>query len=166
LAGATTAAYFDQEELLTSTYGAYRARTLTMVVIGLGAVLLLLILRHRRVDLALAASVPAALAALTTLGVLGLLGMTANLMHLVALLLILSMGVDYGVFIVEHRDDPQATRATLVGLVAACLTTVLSFGLLAASDNPALSSLGLSLAIGVILAVGLAPAAGILVAKR
>jgi predicted exporter len=82
-----------------------------------------------------------------------------------ALLLVLSMGVDYGVFMVESGRSGEG-GSTLVGMLTACLSTVVSFGALAMSANPALRSMGLTAAIGVALALALAPAAWLLLGRR
>lgn len=150
--------FFDQKQFLTDTYGAYRMRSLEMVLLGLGLVLAVVVLRYRSARLAFAAFVPAIAAVGTTLGLLGILGMHANLMHLVAIVLVLSIGVDYAIFVVEHRGS--TTRpATLVSISLACVTTVFSFGLLALSSNPALQSLGLFVTVGVALSLVFAPMA-------
>lgn len=157
------ALFFDQNAFMTKAYGDYRVRTLELVAAGLLAVLSMVWIRYRRLRLALAAFLPALFAAVATLGLLGLLGMQANLMHLVALLLILSIGVDYGVFMVEHRSMAEGLSATFLSIVVACGTTMLSFGLLAMSSNPALRALGTAVGAGVFFALLLAPTALILV---
>ena len=156
---------FDQQRFLPAAYGGFRARTLEMIAVGLVLVFLIVFARYRRLGPALAAFLPAVLAATTALGALALLGFAANLMHLVALLLVLSMGVDYGIFMVESRHHPEGPAPTVVSLVVACVSTVLSFGLLAMSDNPALQALGLVTGIGVTLSLLLAPTAWLLLGR-
>ncbi len=157
---------FDQTRFLGSAYGRFRTRTLQMIGVGLVAVFLLLLLRYRRLMPAIAAFAPAVLAAATALAVLTLIGYRANLMHLVALLLVLSMGVDYGVFMVEAHGDEESVAPTLTSLLVACVSTVLSFGLLAMSANPALRALGAITGIGVMLSFVLAPAAWLFLAEE
>jgi predicted exporter len=154
---------FDQSQFLADAYGRFRTRTLEMMGIGLVAVFVLLVVRYRRLVPAIAAFVPAVLAASTALAAIVLLGYQANLMHLVALLLVLSMGVDYGVFMVEARRHPASVGPTLTSLLVACLSTVLSFGLLAMSENPALRALGLITGLGVLFSLLLAPTAWLFV---
>jgi len=157
---------FDQTRFLQSAYGAFRAQTLEMIGVGLGLVFLLVLLRYRRVGPSLAAFLPAVLAAATSLSILVLAGFQANLMHLVALLLVLSMGVDYGVFMVESRRHDEGPAPTVTSLLLACISTVLSFGLLAMSANPALRALGLVTGIGVLLSLLLAPTAWLLLGRE
>lgn len=154
--------YLDQARFLDEAYGRFRVRTYQMIGVGLFVVLGIVHARYRRVRLSLAAFLPAVLAGGTTLSAISLSGTTLNLLHLVGLLLVLSMGVDYGIFVVESRDDREHLGATLVSLVIGMITTVLSFGLLAMSSNPALRALGSTAGLGVLLSMILAPAALVL----
>jgi predicted exporter len=158
--------YFDQNATMATAYGRYRERTLELMLIGLVGVFGLVWARYRRMTLALAAFGPAVLAAGTTLGLLALAGVTIGLLHVVALLLVLSMGVDYGVFLAESRADPAGFAATLLSVLVACVSTVLAFGLLAMSASPALQAIGLTVGIGVLLSLVLAPAALLLGGAR
>ena len=157
---------FDQTEFLGAAYGGFRTRTLELIGVGLIAVFAMVFVRYRDVRRALAAFVPAVLAAAASLGALALMGYTANLMHVTALLLVLSMGVDYGVFMVESSEHPEGPAPTVVSLLIACASTVLSFGLLAMSDNPALRALGLVSGLGVLFSLLLAPTAWLLLTPR
>lgn len=154
--------FFDQFDFLSGIYRRSRTRTVQLMAVGLVAVFLMVLIRYRRLRLALAAFAPALLAAGVTLGVIALIGEPANLLHLLGLLLVLSMGVDYGVFMVESRGDRSELAATAVGVVVACLSTVCAFGLLALSDNPAMRAMGLTTGVGVLLSLLLAPTALVL----
>ncbi|MCC6874381.1 MAG: hypothetical protein IT378_08780 [Sandaracinaceae bacterium] len=154
----------DQGSILTQAYGRFRARTLELVGLGLIAVFVMILVRYRKLSLTLAAFAPAILASATSVAIVALLGQPANLMHLVAILLVLSMGEDYGVFMVESRKEAEGTA--VVGLIIACLTTVLSFGLLAMSQNPALRALGAVTGLGVLLSLVLAPVGWLLSGAR
>jgi predicted exporter len=153
---------FDQRALMTEIYAGHREQTLELVGVGLLAVLGMIFVRYRRVGPTLAAFLPALLAAGTTVAVLVLAGFALNLLHVVSLLLVLSMGVDYGVFLAESRARPREVAATVSSLLACCLTTVLAFGLLAMSTNPALRAIGLTTGIGVFASLVLAPTALVL----
>jgi len=98
---------------------------------------------------------PTALASLGCLAVLGWLGEPFQLFNLLALMLLLGMGVDYGIFLLEHQGEDQghAWLAVLLGAIS----TGLSFGLLALSATPALRAFGLTLLTGLVLVCLLAP---------
>ena len=72
-----------------------------MLLVGLVLVIGTLVsFADRSARLVLAAFLPGALGAAGALGVCGTFGMPLNLLHFVATLLVLSMGVDYGIFLV------------------------------------------------------------------
>jgi predicted exporter len=151
------ATYIDQEELAIQAYGYARRRSLFMLGIGLLFVFALVAARYR--DLATAARLLffPALAGAVSLAVWGLAGGAANIAHVVALLLVLSVGVDYTIFVNESRHDDPSREATSASIVICFLTTLIAFGALAFSENLALRSLGATIAVGVAVAAVLAP---------
>ena len=90
------------------------------------------------------------------LGAYGLIGVPLTLFSLMALVLVLGVGVNYAIFIVEAGDRSPAPFA---GVLLSAATTLLSFGLLALSSMPALHQFGLLLLVGITTAVVLAPMA-------
>jgi predicted exporter len=144
---------FDQQAFLAGAYASYRVEMIRMLVLGLAAVLVIIFLRYRRWRPTAAAFLPALAGVLGVLGVVGWIEGTANLMHAASLLLVCSMGVDYGVFMVESRADGEHDAVTLAASILACATTVLSFGALGMSSNPGLASVGTSVAVGVLCAL-------------
>ena len=157
---------FDQQRFLADVYGSYRERTTVLILAGLLAVIALLQLRYRRLRLSLAAAAPALLAAASTLALLALAGIAINLLHLLALLLVMSFGVDYSIFLLETRSHADWTAAAMLSLTIACMSTCLAFGLLAFSSFPALRALGATTGLGVLLSLVLAPTALVLAAPR
>ena len=147
---------FDQREFATNGYRRFRERTTELLLVGLGAVLVLLFVRYRRLGSTLAAFAPAALAGGLALAVTSLLGEPLTFIHLVTLLVVLSMGVDYGIFLVES-DRGSDVGPTLTSLTVACGSTVASFGALALSAQPAMHAMGLITAVGVLASLVLAP---------
>jgi predicted exporter len=157
IAGIPEARFFEQRSVLSATYAAFRARAFELLAAGLLAVLGMVLMRYRSLRRSLAAVLPAVLASAATLSVLAVLGVPLDLFHVLGVLLVLSMGEDYGVFLVENDSD-QGLPATALGIALACASTVASFALLALSDIPALRSLGQVVSIGVLLATVFAPA--------
>ena len=93
--------------------------------------------------------------ALGSFGYLGtFLGTPFTLFNLMGLMLVLGVGVNYAIFL---REGGVRAAATLAGVLLSAGTTLLSFGLLAFSSMPALSGFGLTLLLGIGLAVILAP---------
>ncbi len=101
---------------------------------------------------------PTVLAVAVSLGIFGYMHAPLTLFNLMALMLVLGVGVNYAIFLREGiRSDSKTAAATLAGVLLSAGTTLLSFGLLAFSSMPALSGFGLTLLVGVGIAVLLAP---------
>ncbi len=103
---------------------------------------------------AAATLVPTLLAMALALGILGYLGTPFTLFNLMALMLVLGVGVNYAIFL---QEGGMHAAATLAGVLLSAGTTLLSFGLLSFSSMPALSGFGLTLLIGIGIAVLFAP---------
>ena len=115
------------------------------------AVLLLLALRYRLTAWRILAG--PALASVLTLNLLALLGMQLTLFNLLALLLVLGIGMDAGIFLLNSRNSLY----TWLAVAMSALTTLLAFGLLALSQTPVLMYFGATVLCGVILVWLLTP---------
>ncbi|MFP5391804.1 MAG: MMPL family transporter [Gammaproteobacteria bacterium] len=149
--------WVDKVAEISSVLGQYRAYMGQVVALAYVLVFALLWTRYRKRAWRVLA--PTAVASLVTLGVLGLTGQSLQLFHVLALMLLLGVGVDYGIFMHEQSDQPGHGRDgsawLAVGLSAA--NTILSFGLLALSNTPALRAFGATMLVGTALAWLLAP---------
>ena len=106
----------------------------------------------------LAVCQPLLFAVVLTLGGMAALQVPLGILHLVGLLLIVAVGSNYALFFDQLRTTGRADEDTLASLMLANLTTVVSFGLIAISDIPALSSIGRVVAPGALLALLLSAA--------
>ncbi|KFN42942.1 MMPL family transporter [Arenimonas oryziterrae] len=129
----------------------YRAMMAWLLLAGVVAIALALYLRYR--EQAWRALVPTLIAIVLSVAALGWLGEPFQLFSVLALLLLLGMGVDYGIFLVEHRGDGASWLAVCLGAGS----TLLAFGLLALSATPALHVFGLTMLFGVGLVWLLSP---------
>jgi len=157
---------FDQRAFLSAAFAEHRARTLELILLGLAGVFFVVLGRYRRLGPSVAAFAPAVLAAGVAAAILALMGTALHLLHLASLLLVLSMGVDYGVFLVESARQSTGLAATMASIVVAAVSTLLGFGLLALSDNPALRAIGVTTTLGILASVVLAPTALLLVGEE
>jgi predicted exporter len=120
----------------------YRLRLGALLVAGTLAVILLLHWRYRAA--AWRAYVPTLFGGLLTLALFGWIGIPVQLFVVLSLILLLGMGIDYGIFMLEHPGD----RSVWLAVAIAGVSTLLSFGLLALSTTPALRAFGLAMLIG------------------
>jgi predicted exporter len=146
-AGLDGVQWVDKVGEISSVLGRYRA---WMGYVVLGAYVLvfgLLTMRYRARAWRVLA--PTALASIVTLAVLGFVGLPLQLFHVLALMLLLGVGVDYGIFMQEPPERGMAAPWLAVGLSA--MNTILSFGLLGLSSTPALQAFGLTMLLGTAL---------------
>lgn len=126
-------------------------REATLVRLGWGATLIVAVVwlglrSWRRVAAAL---LPVSLALIFTVAALLALGERLSLFHLVSLLLVLGVGVDYGLFFSRPGADPDLRRRTLHALLVCCGSALTVFGMLSISALPALRAIGLTVSLGV-----------------
>lgn len=143
--------WIDRVDEVTQLLSRYRQAMLLVLVAGFAIVGATLFVRYRR-D-AWRAWLPSALACAIALAVLGWLGLPMQLFNVLALIILLGIGVDYGIFLLEHRGDGSAWLAVVLGAAS----TLLSFGLLGLSSTPALRSFGLTMALGICAVLLLSP---------
>jgi len=154
---------FEQRSFLNDIYGEFRVTTLRQIMLGTLFVALVLLVRYRHWRPALAAFLPSVLVALIVLSAFALFGVETNLLHAVSLILVMGMGVDYGIFIVDSAHHRRGLEATMLSLLVSCLTTVFVFGTLALSEHQALRALGMTTGLGILLSLLLAPVSLVLV---
>lgn len=145
--------WLDQVGAISGVLARYRNYMSWVALFSYLAVYALLYPRYRAATWRVIA--PTALASIAALALLGLAGQGLQLFHVLALMLLLGVGVDYGIFLQEERSrrDPIAWLA----VVLSALGTILSFGLLGLSRTPALQAFGLTMLIGTMTVCFLAP---------
>jgi predicted exporter len=93
---------------------------------------------------------PVLISLTATLGLLVTLNIPISVFHILSLILVAGLGMDYGLFFSRHGDDGTVTiRATIL-----CnLTTASVFFVMAFSSIPVLHGIGLTVAVGSFLAL-------------
>ena len=134
----------------------YRVRSITLASAAYGIILLFLLLRYG-LRMGLLMFLPSVLGTFITISSLSLFGVEFHLMHVLAVLIILGMGIDYTIFLVEEAQQDQSIQPTMVALILSALTTVLSFGCLAFSQAAVIHSIGLIVFPGILLILLLSP---------
>ena len=148
--------WVDTVEEISSVLGRYRKYMGWVIVLSYFAVYVLLYSRYGRAAWRVLA--PIALASVATLALLGIVGQGLQLFHVLALMLLLGIGVDYGIFFQDHSDRSDPAGWLAVALSA--LSTLLSFGLLSLSKTPALQAFGLTILIGTVTVCLIVPCFG------
>ncbi|NNC24339.1 hypothetical protein HKX42_00605 [Salinisphaera sp. USBA-960] len=112
---------------------------------GMAWALLSVFLGVRRAALIVAAPLTASL---LVSALFAITGWAFTIFNVMALLLLLGLGADYGIFL---RFAGRDSAPTMTAVAASSTTTVAAFGLLAASATPPLHQFGVTLGLGVVL---------------
>jgi predicted exporter len=157
LAGLESVHVFDQRSFLNEIYREFRITTLEQTGVGTVLVVLVLGAYYRRWRPVLVALVPSLLVVVALLCIFAASGVETNLLHVVSLNIVMGMGVDFGVYMVESDGGGRRFDATMLSLLLCCLTTVFAFGTLAISAHPALRAIGVTMGLGTLLSFAFAP---------
>lgn len=148
----------DRQHLNEHFLGQLRDDFNRLVGYSFFAVLLILWLFFRRIELVLLSSVPIALTGFITTGLMGLFGLEFNIFSAIVCTLVFGHGVDFSIFMTAAlqkqystgKDELQTYRTSIL---LAVLTTVLAIGALIFAKHPALLSIASVSLIGVFAAV-------------
>lgn len=127
---------------ISTTLRQYRDHIAQLLIFSILAVVVVLMIRFRRDSWR--AFLPTVLGVSLTLAILSLLGVSYTLFTVLALILLLGLGFDYGIFMTSANRQ----RETVATIAFAALTTLISFGLLMLSSTPALKTFGMTVAMG------------------
>ncbi len=149
-AGGTSVLFVKGGNIVVSAF-----REATLIAIGLILLVIFAVFRHPvRVLLAL---VPLALSVLLTVALMGVFHLNFNLANIIVMPLTIGLSVAFGIYvIVRWEDSGYSIRKVLnssipEGVLVSGLTTLASFGSLSVSSDPAMASLGKTLAIALTL---------------
>jgi predicted exporter len=121
--------------------------SLAVASVALVAVIAFSLRSRRRLLRVLA---PMAITTLVVVAVLRGAGISFTLFHLISLILVAGLGLDYALFFEHAADDPVEQRRTLHAVLVCSISTLFVFALLAASSLPVLRAIGLPVTIGVV----------------
>lgn len=132
----------DQVEAISSLMADYRQQIMIWVALAYLFVFVILFMRYKIA--AWQIIFPPMLASLFTLGILMQWLPGINLFHFMALILVLGIGLDMGIFLTET----QQAANTWLAVTLSVITSLLAFGLLALSQTPVLQHFGLTVFLG------------------
>ena len=149
--------FVDLRTRTTAMLTRFRHEALTRVGWGLLAIAAVLLLQLRAPGRVVRVLLPVAGALAVDLAVLYVLGTALTLFHLITLVLVAGLGIDYALFF-SRRESVGERTGTLHALVLCAVSSTAVFGILAVSEIPVLRAVGLTAAIGVLASFILAAA--------
>ena len=138
----------ESERLLAG----YRLETLRLTALGMGVIVLVLSFGLRSARAVGQVVLPVALALLISAAILQLAGQRLTVFHLIAMLLVMGIGLNYSLFFDLPEENALLRRRMLFALYVTCATTLLAFVTLAFSSNPVLHAIGLTVSVGAAMA--------------
>lgn len=151
-AGFATVRYWDLKQTAEEVMAGFRDETLRWVALGGGLALLLLAVVLRSLRAVTEVLAPVLLSVTLTAMAMMFIAGGLTVFHLVALLMVAGLGIDYAVFLRHGRqsdDSDSVSRGDTVRAVTLCAATSIAvFALLATAAVPILSQIGWTVAIG------------------
>lgn len=147
--------FIDKTGDTSQLFARYRVLMGWLLVLAYSIIFVLLAIRYG-VRGAVQVILPPLLAVLSTLSLLALTGQAINLFHVLALIMVLGIGIDYTLF---FHEAGREQRYTFMAITLSAITTLLSFGLLALSATAAISGFGLTVLTGITVCYLLSPMA-------
>ncbi len=144
--------FIDERAAISTLFAEFRVQAMTLVAVAY-LIVAIALWWQRGAKQMIRRLLPTVLATALTLALLAIFGVAINLFHGVALMLVLGIGVDYSLFL---ADGEGHEASSLLAIVLSAFTAMLAFGLLAFSHLPAVAGFGLTVLIGVALALVLA----------
>ncbi|MCP3662659.1 MAG: MMPL family transporter [Gammaproteobacteria bacterium] len=143
--------FVDLKQATSEMVIEFRQEALNRITIALGLIVGLLLILLRDPGRTLRVLFPIAVAVMVAATVPLLAGDRLNLFHLVSLLLVAGIGLDYALFFSRPSESSEHFR-TSHALMVCSTSTLVVFAMLAASSIPVLHSIGLTVASGVMAA--------------
>jgi len=151
--GGGSGGYVDLKQEIAAMLGHFRDRTLDRLAWGAALIAVLLGLGLRSVRGVLRVLLSIALALTLELVVASLLDLRLTIFHLVSLLLVVGVGLDYSLFF--NRPGSGSERRRTLHAIGVCVgSTAAVFGILGLSELPVLKAIGQTVAFGVVACFG------------
>ncbi len=131
----------------------YRDQSLLYSIFGVLAIIAVLGFGLRNFRAVFSVMLPVSAALVATMALLFVMGIKLSLFHIVSLLLVLGIGLNYGLFINLPAPDQIEKRRALFSVLVCVASTVSSFGVLAFSSAPVLQAIGGTVALGAVLSL-------------
>lgn len=142
--------YLDLKAESNRMVSSYRDEGLMLLSWGALGIVLALIIGLGSFTRWLRLSLPIAACSIVTVAVLHALGERLSLFHLVSLVLVFGLSLDYSLFF-NRAVNKEEISLTFHAIIICAATTILAFGCLALSSAPVLKAIGITVGLGTFL---------------
>jgi predicted exporter len=117
------------------------------IILALVIIIVSVSILFRNLKKIVLALMPVATGLIFMLGAMGFMGIEFNLFNIVATILVIGLGVDLGIFMVCNLSEGYEHTANL-GILLGGLTSFVGLGALTLAHHPAMSSIGITVLLG------------------
>ncbi len=149
----TNSQLVDLKQVSSDMVDGFRREALAQAGWGAVLIVIMLALGLRSASRAFHVALPVAAALILTVASLVAIGERLSVFHLVALLLVLGIGLNYALFFERVAEVDNERARTRLALAVCSTSTIITFGLLAMSSTPVLHAIGTTVALGALLAL-------------
>ena len=148
----------DRKHINETFLGSLKNDFNKLIGYSLLAVILILILFFRSIELALITVIPIVLTWMITIGVMGLFGISFNIFNIIISTFVFGLGVDYSIFMTngllkKYKYGINELPTYKTSILLSVITTILGVGVLIFAKHPALQSVSIISIIGILSAV-------------
>lgn len=148
----------DRQHMNETFLGKLKEDFTSLVNYSFIAVVLILFLFFRKIELVIISIIPIIITGLVTAGIMGIFGIQLNIFSTIVCTLIFGHGVDFSIFMTsalqkEYTYGKNELAIYRTSILLAVITTVLAIGALVFAEHPALKSISTVSLIGVFSAV-------------
>ena len=140
--------FVDLKQVSGESIESFRNQALIRLIAGMIVVLILLLMVRREIMVSARILLAMISALAVTAGALFLLGEKFSLFHILASLVVIGIGLDYGLFFSWKPDFLEERRRAFHGIAICAVSTTIVFALLALSSISVLRVIGLTVALG------------------
>jgi uncharacterized protein len=148
----------DRKQMNESFLGSLKNDFGKLVDYSFIAVVLVLLLYFRKIELVVVSSIPVLMSWIFTTGLMGMMGLQFNIINIIVCTLIFGIGVDYSIFMTtalqkEYTFGKKELPTYKASILLSVCTTILGIGVLVFAKHPALKSISIISIVGIISAL-------------
>lgn len=148
----------DRKQMNESFLGSLKNDFGKLVDYSFIAVVLVLLLYFRKIELVVISSIPILMSWVFTTGLMGMMGLQFNIINIIVCTLIFGIGVDYSIFMTtalqkEYTYGKKELPTYKASILLSVCTTILGIGVLVFAKHPALKSISIISIVGILAAL-------------
>jgi len=148
----------DRKQISETFLGRLKDDFSTLINYSFIAIVIILLLFFRNIELTLLTIIPIVLTWILTLGIMGFFGIEFTIFNIIISTFIFGLGVDYSIFMTNAlvKDYTYGTNKIStykVSILLSVITTILGVGVLIFAKHPALKSISILSLIGILITV-------------